>query len=182
MPLEIEQKFPLVDAEPLVVRLQKMGAEKLDTVQQCDTYYNHPSRDFAVTDEALRIRQTPTGAHVTYKGPKLDAVAKTRREIELPLESPESWPELLAALGFGEVATVRKQRKRWNLCRPPFSIEICIDHVDDVGTFSEIEIVTNEAQQETAQEAIAQLAEQLELKDPESRSYLEMLLACPNDT
>ena len=44
-----------------------------------------PCRDFAQTDEALRIRTVGDTSFVTYKGPKLDATTKTRRELELPL-------------------------------------------------------------------------------------------------
>ena len=42
-------------------------------------------RDFARTDEALRLRHVGEFNYITYKGPKLDATTKTRREIEIGL-------------------------------------------------------------------------------------------------
>src|SRR6266496_1172527 len=152
--LEVEQKFRIHDAESLERRLHELGAREVadtptrsvseDTPtrsasegsDQLDHYFNHPSRDFAQTDEALRLRHVGwvKSAHshhpsvendksaethlsqnfITYKGPKLDATTKTRREIELPLppgsDTLAHFTELLTALGFRPVAQVRKTR------------------------------------------------------------------------
>jgi len=181
MQLEIEQKYPLADSAALLAKLQQLGADSHGASSQADTYYNHPARDFATTDEALRIRRTDAGCFVTYKGPKLDAETKTRREIELPLTQcddshGQDWPELLAALGFREVATVSKTRDSYTVSRGEFVVEICIDRVDRVGDFAEIEIVAHEPELESAKRVIAQLEVELGLTQPERRSYLEMLL------
>ena len=53
---EVELKFPLIDAEPVIRRLAQLGAEPGAPQQQTDFYFNHPARDFEHTDEALRIR------------------------------------------------------------------------------------------------------------------------------
>lgn len=52
---EVELKVP-VDAETTRSRLRDRGAERIKTLQQVDTYYDAPDREFAETDEALRIR------------------------------------------------------------------------------------------------------------------------------
>ena len=61
-------------------------------------------RDFAQTDEALRIRQVSGANQITYKGPKIDEATKTRREIEIPLapgtDLVTKYQELLEAIGF----------------------------------------------------------------------------------
>lgn len=82
---EVELKYPVADVAALEARLASLGASWHGVSEQVDRYFNHPSRDFAVTDEALRLRSTPAGVAVTWKGPRLDTTAKTRREIELPL-------------------------------------------------------------------------------------------------
>ena len=82
---EVEQKYPVVDVAELEGRLGDAGAAWHGAVEQLDRYFGHPSRDFAATDEALRLRSTADGVVITWKGPRLDAAAKTRREIELPL-------------------------------------------------------------------------------------------------
>ena len=67
-----------------------------------DTYYQHPCRDFSRTDEALRIRVRRFNGHfeafLTYKGPKIDEVSKTREEIEAMVEDEELVPQTVEKL------------------------------------------------------------------------------------
>ena len=177
MQLEIEQKFAIDDASQVVERIEQLGARELSPVEQRDTYYNHPSRDFRTTDEALRIRQTNETTVVTYKGPKLDTEVKTRPEIEIPLAQAESWPPLLDILGFRKVATVSKRRRRFALTREGFDIEVAVDDVTDVGHYAEVEIVADQSQLAAARQVVQSLAAELQLSNLESRSYLSMLLA-----
>ena len=112
MHYEVEQKFPVHDLAAIEAQLVALGARLGAGIEQLDRYFAHPCRDFARTDEALRIRQVGPRCFVTYKGPKIDPTTKTRREIELPLsDAPEGvaqWTALLEALGFQPVAEVRK--------------------------------------------------------------------------
>jgi adenylate cyclase class 2 len=112
---EVELKFAVIDGQVLRARLAELGASFGAIVEQVDTYYAHPARDFARTDEALRIRRAGPDNWITYKGPKLDQVTKTRRELELPLPPGDAgaacFGELLEAVGFRPVAQVRKRRQ-----------------------------------------------------------------------
>ena len=116
MKYEVEQKFPVAHMSDLEIKLAGLGATLSATEVEVDLYFAHPARDFTKTDEALRIRRKGTSHYLTYKGPKIDATTKTRREIELPLgsedQSAAAWTELLMALGFTAVAEVRKSRRR----------------------------------------------------------------------
>ena len=176
MQLEIEQKFPIADRAALVERLAELSASDVGHVEQVDTYYNHPARDFRATGEALRIRRTGDGAYVTYKGPKLETAVKTRHETELPLTEPDAWSGLLETLGFQRVATVSKRRDRYHLSRGRFEMEVTLDDVAQVGLFAEVEIVADESQADEARRAVIALATELGLSQPEPRSYLRMLL------
>ena len=181
MPIEVEQKYRIEDANAVLAGLSSLGAESQHIVQQLDTYYAHPQRDFAATDEALRIRRVGQSNFITYKGPKLDATTKTRREIELSLASGSSsaddYDELLVALGFTRVAEVSKIRQIFRLQRDDATIEVSLDQVRDLGDFIEIEIVVDEdAKIEPAQQHLAALAGELQLAGAERRSYLELLL------
>src|SRR5690349_15355832 len=104
MKWEVEQKFRVGDARQIEAKLAELKAVFKDRQQQIDRYFNHPGRDFARTDEALRLRQIGVENFITYKGPKIDQATKTRRELELPLPSgsqiPTQFTELLTALGF----------------------------------------------------------------------------------
>ena len=181
MPIEVEQKFAVDDHRELQSRLQELGAAEAGVVEQVDRYFNHPSRDFAQTDEALRLRRVGEANFITYKGPKLDAATKTRHEIELPLgegiKHAAEYAELLTALGFRLSGEVHKTRRIMHVSWQGKSIEIALDMVAGLGSFVELEISTDEHEIEPAKAAIASLAAELMLDRNERRSYLELLLA-----
>ncbi len=180
MKIEVELKFPVGDLSQLRQQLTELGADWFDTRDEEDTYYAHPSRDFARTDEALRIRRVGRSARITYKGPRLDAETKSRRELELPLGESEAatdgWASLLEALGFRPVATVRKHRFKARVLWQGREIEASLDEVELVGTFIELELVVEDQDFDGARDAIRLLAEYLGLSGGERRSYLELLL------
>ena len=181
MPLEVEQKFRVADPTELSARLTQLGATSHGEIEQRDTYYAHPARDFAKTDEALRIRRVGDENYVTYKGPKLDSTTKTRHEIELPIASAVQFGELLEALGFAPVADIAKRRRIMRVERTPISIEVALDTIIGLGNFVELEIVAEPADLDAARTKIAQLASELGLTDSERRSYLELLIAATTE-
>ena len=61
---EVEVKLP-ADHAAVRRRLAELDAEPLGAVIQRDTYYDAPHREFAETDEALRIRRVSHGADET---------------------------------------------------------------------------------------------------------------------
>ncbi len=180
MPYEVEQKFPVADLIVLEQRLRETGATISDPQMEFDLYFAHPGRNFAETDEALRIRRRGQSSFVTYKGPKLDRTTKTRREIDLPLprgeDTAEKWIGLLEALGFTPVGEVRKSRRKAHVAWQDRRVECSLDEVDEVGTFVELELVVEAEDIEPAKECIASLAAELGLAESERRGYLELLL------
>lgn len=180
MQYEVEQKFPVDDLAAVEAEIVALGGRFGTAIDQVDRYFAHPSRDFAQTDEALRIRQVGPQCYVTYKGPKIDRLTKTRREIELPLAGPAEvaaeWTSLLEALGFRRVAEVRKQRLPAHLTWQGADIEIALDRVALVGTFVEFELTAGAEGLEQAKSQILSLAAALGLSHAERRSYLELLL------
>jgi len=181
MQFEVEQKFPLGNVAEVEQRLKELGAQAGETVEQVDQYFNHPARDFAQTDEALRLRSVQGKNFITYKGPKLDPGTKTRRELELPLlpgsTAVVGFVELLTALGFQSVATVRKTRRVFQVQWQGNSVEAALDDVAEVGQFIELELLSQETEVEAAKSCIASLAARLGLTESQRRSYLELLLA-----
>ncbi len=195
MHIEVEQKYRVASHKPTVAALGAWDVALGTPVEQVDTYYRHPQRDFAQTDEALRLRTVGEQNFMTYKGPKLDAETKTRREEEVRLadgpEARKSSEEILSQLGFEPVATVTKHRIACHFNRDGFDVEVALDQVEEVGTFVEIEVgihVSREAQRsadervadervESAKQVLADLANEMGLSEVERRSYLELLLA-----
>jgi adenylate cyclase class 2 len=185
MHYEVEQKFPLSDSADVEAKLAALGARFKEAIEQIDHYFRHPSRDFAQTDEALRLRQVEGENFITYKGPKIDSITKTRRELELPLPGgPDvvgQFTELLSALGFAPVATVKKRRRKAELHYEGFDVESALDEVHNAGSFLELEISADGESLENAKKCLASLANRLGRERSERRSYLELvLLATPN--
>ncbi len=179
--VEVEAKLRLPSCSllgELRSRLQRLGAELLEEKVEEDTYYQHPCRDFAATDEALRLRVTSTGAvEATYKGPKrVLGRGKARSEYTLHLRPDELGEAraVLLALGFKPVATVRKTRAYYRLG----NLLITLDTVEGLGCFAEIEYAARDASPEEAMKAIDEAIEKLGLQgaEPVHRSYLELLL------
>jgi adenylate cyclase class 2 len=186
MPIEVEQKFPVDDPDELVRRLLALGVSRGETHDQVDSYFAHPQRDFAASDEALRLRRVGERNYLTYKGPKLDVTTKTRHEIEVELaagqEAARDAVGLLAALGFKPVAEVRKRRIHYALPWAGREIGVSIDRVAGLGDFVELEIMVQQEELETARRAIAEVSRRLDLSNSERRSYLELLLSDREDT
>jgi len=175
---EVEQKFPVASCAVVEQHLRSLGAEISPPHTEIDRYFNHPARDFAQTDEALRLRQKGDHLLVTYKGPKLDPHSKTRRELErpLPANTLDEWNELLWLLGFQPVAEVRKSRRKAYVAWEGRQVEVSLDDVAEVGQFVELELTADAAGLDVARACIAALARRLDLSAGERRSYLELLL------
>lgn len=177
---EVELKFRVINLAEFEAALRQRGAQAAASKAQIDRYFNHPSRDFAQTDEALRLRIDGDRPRITYKGPKIDKETKTRKEIELPigetLDDLDQMSEMLTLLGFREVATVRKERRTFELIVEETAIEVALDEVAGVGSFVELEGAADEDTVGQVRQIILRLATDLGLTDPERRSYLELLL------
>ncbi|MDV0441214.1 class IV adenylate cyclase [Methanorbis furvi] len=180
MALEIEIKVKVPALEPIRNNLEKYGAVLIAEQDEHDIYYNAPHKDFAQTDEALRVRYTKNQTcgkimppNVTYKGPKVGHEGfKAREEVIVDLSSGEEFGVILERLNFRKTAEVVKHREIYQ-CEKAI---VTLDNVAGVGTFSEIEADFSLTEDEAiaAIESVAAAAgitgERL------TKSYLEILL------
>ncbi len=172
--LEVELKVRIPSPDPVRENLRRRHARFLGTVHEHDIYYNAPHRDFAVTDEAVRVRSTGDRAVVTYKGPKIRTFdLKAREELNFAVESGETFGTMLLRLGFTKTAEVDKERETYTVG----DATVSLDTVEGLGTFAEIEVRTeSEADNPTAR--IGKIAEEIGIEgEPILESYLELLLA-----
>ena len=175
---EIELKVR-ADHGPVRERLGELGADPLDTVTQVDTYYDHPDRNFARTDEALRIRREEPAdddpvTRLTYKGPLVESASKTREEIETRVGDGDAMDAALRGLGFDPVPPVRKERERFRL----EEYTVTLDTVAGAGTFVEVEREGSEDEIEAVREGARAVLRDLGL-DPTDHvrtSYLELVV------
>ena len=183
--LEVEMKFRVPDWAPVIARLTAWGATARPARKDTDHYFSAPDRDFAKTDEALRIRRIGTTNYLTYQGPKLDGTnaTKARVEVELPLadgqDNAATAVKFLSGLGYRPVAVVSKTRTVYDFTRDGIALSACFDDVGAVGKFVEVEAMAEQATYEVARAAVLRAAADLGLIDPERRSYLRLLLEQP---
>ncbi|MDG1873312.1 MAG: class IV adenylate cyclase [Mariniblastus sp.] len=178
--IEVELKFEVDSLREMRARFQALGAVRHGESVQVDEYLNDPIRDFAKEDKALRIRSSGEGYRLTYKGPGLDSVAKARHEVEVHLESEASAKLLRSVfhqIGFKSVANVVKSRETMVVEWAGDKVEVCLDEVDEVGAFVELELVVgSSAEKDVAKQKLMSLAEQVGLCGSLQTSYLELLL------
>ena len=185
---EVELKLPITDMDTIESKLLDLGAKKVNSEIQIDAYLDHPCKSFPETDEALRLRSRvatilnegvdpPAYAirELTYKGPKIDPLSKTRVELSVGVDNTDELNEILMYLGFKHVVTIRKKRTFYSIR----DITASVDDVEGVGIFLELEqVVDSEAKIEANREQLFALVRELGL-DPSTsirKSYLELFI------
>ncbi len=175
--IEVEIKARVSNLSQIEKKIVDLGARFIEKLEEHDVYYQHPCRDFTKTDEALRIREISKEKIVliTYKGPKLNKVSKTRREINVNVSELEKITEIIEALGFTPVGEVNKFRSVFELN----NITLTLDHVYKLGDFVELEIIVkNNAEIDDALKYIFDLGSKIGIKKEDyiRKSYLELIL------
>ena len=171
--IEVEVKARIDSFEEIEEKLKTIGAEKTKTEFQEDIYFQSPIVDFAKTDEALRIRTTNSQTFITYKGPKLNEKAKTRKEVEMAIESAEKARDIFEEIGFTPARIVRK-----NLLYYSYeNFEISLDDVEGLPPYMEIEVALPDSEDYSeAQNRIFELFARLDITEGfERTSYMELL-------
>ncbi len=165
-------------------RIQDLGYVLVREVREEDVYFNSPWRNFADTDEALRIRSIRDANgkkngeihhEFTYKGPKQGEMMKIREEVTVRVDDAEKLREVLRCLGFVEVMTVSKNRTYYRR----EDVLVCLDDVKDLGFFMEIEMLVDGGPLDHFRKKILELVSELlgsSSMIDERRSYLELLL------
>lgn len=164
--IEVEVKAPVEDLDMIEDMLISIGGRFIKEQIQKDTYFNAPDRNFAETDEALRIREIDGETHLTYKGPKQSLKTKTRMEIEFQVEAEMS--DVLDKLGYKARGFVEKKRRVFKMD----DLTVVLDKVEGVGQYIEIESTNPEDE-----EAIFTILGKLGVKKESwtLKSYLELL-------
>lgn len=150
--------------------LEGLGFKLVESTREEDYYYNHPCRDYATTDEALRVRvKSGGGVIVTYKGPRIPSRAKYREEVEVLVgdDGMDRVKLLLSRLGFRVAAVVVKERAYYSNGR----LTVSLDRVEGLGCFVEIE-------SEGPTDDLAGVARSLGLRESQrvDKTYLELVM------
>ena len=180
--VEAEIKAKLQNRAETEERLRAEGFLPEEDLYEEDLYFNGSDRDFHITDEALRLRVITdrkdgrSSSVLTYKGPKIDGRSQTRTEHETIVSDGAETELMLEALGYSPVFRVCKARTVYRRGE----ISACIDVVEDLGTFIELEeILDDRALMEASVERLHALLPELGIDGSLTtrHSYLELLMS-----
>ena len=177
--IEVEIKVAVNNPEKLKNSLYELGFVKGELIREKDTYFDTTEDFIRKNDRALRLRSSENLASgellhsIAYKGPKLDKISMTREELETEITDSQVMKDLLVALGYVKMYSVIKTRQYFTL----EDLTACIDSVNDLGEFLELEMVVSEEERESTLEHIVEFLEKIGYRKDEiiRTSYLSML-------
>ncbi len=171
MKFEFEVKIPVKELENLRNKLVSMGARKLGIFKQVDLYFQHPCRDFKLTDEVLRVRMQNGRTLLTYKGPRMKGKSKSRLEIQVEVSDQNKIISILKSLGFKLSYELRKVRELWEIGE----VKIGLDTVDRLGNYVELEVISNDINEANRKidEIISKLG--LDAGKVTAKTYVELI-------
>jgi len=137
---EVELRFPLLNPEQLIQRLNKIAKPQKQKVFQKDIYFVPVHRNFLdreYVNEWLRIRETKNRTTLNYKNWYPDKICCD--EFETEIEDIIALKKIFESLNFKEIVVVEKLRSAWIYKE----VEIVIDEIKGLGFFVELESKSN---------------------------------------
>ena len=134
-PVETEVKLPAADAAAAQRAIEQAGAELVHPRHLEDNLIFDDRGRFAGRGCYLRLRRTPHGGRLTWKGPKrVEGGMKVREEIEVGVPEPAALQAILEAMGLRRVLRYQKYRTEYRLGE----LAVTLDETP-VGVFLELE-------------------------------------------
>ncbi|MDR2830969.1 MAG: class IV adenylate cyclase [Methanobrevibacter sp.] len=177
--IEVEIKAKISDFNDVKGKLKEFKISKVSEEIQEDIYLERDDIGFAKNDKAFRIRKIIKEDNktivITYKGPKVDEVSKTREEIELCVEDEDKILKIFERLGFYKGGFVKKRREIYNLDE----YVISLDNVEGLDPYIEIEVdLEDGSDYQDHINKIYGIFTKLNINDGfETNSYLELLMS-----
>ena len=137
---EIEVKVKLDNPTDLIKKFKELGCVLSEPITQKDTIFlSKEMKEYKIEEGTiiLRLREQNNKTIFTLKQQKKNALES--REHETIIENPHEITAILDLLGYQPLIHVNKTRikakyKDYNLC---------IDHVEKLGHFAEVELLTD---------------------------------------
>ena len=170
---EIEIKLRVKDFTDLENRLVERGCILSEPISQHDVIYSEGGsteewKHSKEGDKVVRIRHMKDSAELTLK------IQRSRDgdalEYETEVKDPDTMHQILSAFGYKPEIEVKKVRRQGKLGE----YSICLDRVEELGTFMELEKLTDDsADPGVVREELFKVLESLGLSraDEETRGY-----------
>lgn len=175
---EIEIKLKVEDLEAVAQKLLEKGCKLSEPVCQYDVIYTlkekPPRLEYAKEgDISIRIRRSGGKAELNLKEQRSGEMDNLEYETEV--KDPEAMHSILIKLGYIPEVEVKKRRQKGKIGE----YEICLDDVEKLGTFVELEKLSSDgANPDEVREELLRELEKLGLsrRDEETRGYDNQIL------
>lgn len=141
MKKEIEVKAKVKDFKSIKTQLEKLGCSFGEPVVQHDEIFLRKGIAFSehkLGDPVLRIRQAKDKVFFTLK--KSQSFELDKIEKEVIVNDADEMRELIDHIDFHKVMEVHKTRVKTHYK----DMEICLDEIDGLGSFIELEKITDQ--------------------------------------
>ncbi|MDB5203998.1 MAG: putative Adenylyl cyclase CyaB [Candidatus Taylorbacteria bacterium] len=158
---EIEVKARLINKDGVVSKLESLGCVFEEPKTQHDMVYVEKVGDintFSSNKIFLRIRKSNNKIIFTLKTNGENSLSKIEHEIEINSEG--EMESILKLLKYLPAVTVNKKR----ITTHYKEFEICVDNVEDLGDFIEVERIMDEGSAEKIQDEMFEFLESLGVK------------------
>lgn len=156
---EIELKFRVNNLNEILESLHNLGCKLTKEVTQNDTIYVMNLLDTESKEGSvwLRVRKSSDKIELNYK--KQSKRKMESEEIEFEVSSYEKANAFLLALGYKPWVEVNKKRRysKYQDCN------ICIDEVERLGSFIELEFLVEDSNIENYEEKLLEIAKILNI-------------------
>ncbi|MEM4576890.1 MAG: class IV adenylate cyclase [Candidatus Nezhaarchaeales archaeon] len=175
--IEVEAKVPVSEREKQLI------LEKLRRINSMEKAYEEEDLFFiSINDpsfgnnKTLKLRKSNGRTKLIFKTKRAGDGFKENLEIEVEVKEKDTGNlvQLLNLLGFKESLVIRK--RRLSFCFDHYTINV--DDVEGLGSFVEIEILTDESEVERARNEISKILSVLGISEKEIilKSYAEMMV------
>lgn len=150
---EFEIKSSLTNRPYVIKRLKHLGAIFVDEVFQFDRIFLHKNDNNLLklneNSLVLRIRKEEKKTEITVKVHQSSELDCLEENLEISESNIDSAVRLINLLGYKEIVQVKKERVSYILNE----YNVCIDSVEELGDFIELELLVAEGEHFNLMEA-----------------------------
>jgi adenylate cyclase class 2 len=155
---EIEVKVKIDNLPAIKKKLEKLGCTLSEPLHQNDTMYIRKGEKYTEVNEkhipVLRVRQENEKVILNMKVNRTTELDFIEEEVDINPEEKPNLERMLAHLGYVEALKLAKTRIK---CRYK-GYEICLDEVKQLGSFIEVEKLSDEEAVKVQEELLSFLS------------------------
>jgi len=164
--MEIELRAKIENKEQLIISIQKLGFELINTKVQNDIYFKHKNEPESMV---IRFRVVDKKEILTFKHSK-NKTDVGWDEWEIPIQNGDYLQQMLLNNNYEQIIRINKKRIMFKKNDIIFNI----DEIENKGIFVEAEIISENLQ--TSVQKLRHLFESLKITEIIEKGYVKYFL------